>query len=279
MAKTLYVTDMDGTLLDADGRVSVRSAKLISELSSDGALITVATARTPATVQILLADTYMCLPAIVITGAALWDREQLKYINPILTPPPTSAAIFNLCHKHGINPFRYTLNDNGEMLVYHNGEMSKHDKAFVNDRLNLGLKNFMLDSQQGLEGELQNTILHFAMGDCEQVNALANELRSTVNCSVSSYTDVFEGEETGLIELFAPQVSKAAAVKRLAAEVGAERIVVFGDNLNDIPMMQIADVAVAVGNARPQVKEVAHHIIGDNTSDAVAHFIEQDYCG
>lgn len=279
MAKTLYVTDMDGTLLGVDSKVSAHSAKLISELSSNGALITVATARTPATVQILLADTYMRLPAIVITGAALWDRENRKYINPILTPPETSAQIFNICHKHGINPFRYTLNDNGEMLVYHNGAMSKQDKAFVGNRTNLGLKNFVLDSQQGLKGELQNAILHFAMGDCERVNSLANELRATVDCSVSSYIDVFEGEETGLIELFAPQVSKAAAVKRLAAEVGAERIVVFGDNLNDIPMMQIANVAVAVGNARPQVKEVAHHIIGSNTSDAVAHFIEQDYCG
>lgn len=277
MAKTLYVTDMDGTLLGADSKVSAHSAALISRLSHEGALITVATARTPATVQILLADTYMRLPAIVITGAALWDRGKRKYINPILTARETSAEIFNLCHKHGINPFRYTLDANGTMLVYHNGPLSKKDKQFVDDRLNLGLKNFVLDSQQGLEAKLQNTILHFAMGDCERVNALANELRATVDCSVSSYIDVFEGEETGLIELFAPQVSKAAAVKRLAAEVGAERIVVFGDNLNDIPMMQVADVAVAVENARPQVKEVAHHIIGTNTSDAVAHFIEQDF--
>ena len=279
MAKTLYVTDMDGTLLGADSRVSAYSAKLISRLSTEGALITVATARTPATVQILLADTYMRLPAIVITGAALWDRERLKYINPILTLPETSAKIFNLCHKYGINPFRYTLNDSGEMLVYHNGTMSRQDKGFIDDRLNLGLKNFVLDNETGLEAELQRTILHFAMGERERVFALANELRTTANCSVSCYTDNFEGVETALIEVFAPNVSKAAAVKRLATEVGAERIVVFGDNLNDTPMMRIADVAVAVGNAHPEVKAIAHHIIGANTTDAVAHFIEQDYCG
>ena len=74
-------------------------------------------------------------------------------------------------------------------------------------------------------------------------------------------------------------MSKAAAVKQLASEAGADRVVVFGDNLNDIPMMKVADVAVAVNNALPEVKAIAHHIIGSNTADAVARFIERDYCG
>ena len=77
--KTLYVSDMDGTLLGADSRVSPRSAEIISRLSRRGALITVATARTPATVVPLLADTYTSIPAIVMTGAAMWNRDTASY--------------------------------------------------------------------------------------------------------------------------------------------------------------------------------------------------------
>ncbi len=73
--RTLYVSDMDGTLLGADSCVSERSRRIISDLTEQGALITVATARTPATVQPLLAGVEMAPPAVVMTGAALWTRR------------------------------------------------------------------------------------------------------------------------------------------------------------------------------------------------------------
>lgn len=79
--KHLFVTDMDGTLLNEHSKVSPTSAKIISDLSRQGALITVATARTPATVEPLLEDTYTSLPAIVMTGAAMWDRNNRSYVN------------------------------------------------------------------------------------------------------------------------------------------------------------------------------------------------------
>ena len=71
--KHLFVSDMDGTLLGSDSRVSPVSADIISRLSRSGVPITVATARTPASVEVLLADTLISVPAIVMTGAALWD--------------------------------------------------------------------------------------------------------------------------------------------------------------------------------------------------------------
>ena len=67
----LFVTDLDGTLLDNEGRVPPMTARVISDLSHMGALITVATARTPATVDRILAHTFTRLPLIVMTGAAL----------------------------------------------------------------------------------------------------------------------------------------------------------------------------------------------------------------
>jgi hypothetical protein len=55
----------------------------------------------------------------------------------------------------------------------------------------------------------------------------------------------------------------------------ADRLTVFGDNLNDLPMMAVADVAVAVENALPEVKKAADIVIGTNQSDAVALYLEQ----
>lgn len=77
-----------------------------------------------------------------------------------------------------------------------------------------------------------------------------------------------------LIEIFADGVSKASTLKD---RFRWDRLVVFGDNINDLPMMAVADVAVAVGNAVPEVKEAADMVIGPNTSDSVARFIADDF--
>ena len=63
----------------------------------------------------------------------------------------------------------------------------------------------------------------------------------------------------------------------LKKSVGADRLVVFGDNLNDLPMFAVADVAVAVENAFTEVKEHADVVIGPNYTDSVANYILHDY--
>ncbi len=54
-------------------------------------------------------------------------------------------------------------------------------------------------------------------------------------------------------------------------------MVAFGDNLNDLPMFGVADLAVAVGNALPDVKDAADVVIDPNYTDSVARFIESDF--
>lgn len=271
--KTLYVTDMDGTLLGSDSRVSLRSAEIISSLSKAGALITVATARTPATVVPLLEQCYMTLPAIVMTGAAMWDWKTSRYVSPRYISSETAIQIEMMSLRYGINLFQYTLGHDGVLDVYHHGAMTKKEKTFVDERSDLRYKRFHLNSEYRND---KDTALFFAMGERERIFALADELRSNVNCSVSAYVDIF-GEDIGILELFAPAVSKAASVKLLAQAIDARRVVVFGDNLNDIPMMQVADLPIAVGNALDEVKKIAACVIDANNTDAVARYIHDDY--
>ena len=53
----------------------------------------------------------------------------------------------------------------------------------------------------------------------------------------------------------------------------------FGDNLNDISMMETADLGVAVENAYEEVKKCADIVIGSNNEDAVARWIYRDFTG
>lgn len=57
----------------------------------------------------------------------------------------------------------------------------------------------------------------------------------------------------------------------------AEKLITFGDNLNDISMFKIADESYAVGNAHIDLKKLATEIIGNNTENAVANKIKKDF--
>lgn len=270
----MFVTDMDGTLLDRDGRVSAESAEIISRLSRDGALITVATARTPATVEELLADTYTSIPAIVMTGAVMWDRKAKRYVQPVFHDPAALPRLMKVFHDAGVNPFIYVLGDDGMLRVYHNGEMNGHERKFYEERRYLGLKRFILDSPEGLETPIPGTILVFAVGEGEAIEAVAERLRGDERLSVSCYRDIFN-RDIAFIEVFGAGVSKSAAVRRLAEMVGADALTVYGDNLNDLSMLAEADDAVAVANAVPAVLESATRSIGPNTASSVAKDMER----
>ncbi len=275
--RTLYVTDMDGTLLDLYSRVSPESASIIHRLSREGALITVATARTPATVVPLMRDCHTSVPYVTMTGAALWNPVEGKYGGIALIPDDTAARVREVIESFGLHPFIYTITpDNRLLAAYHNGLMNRAERKFVEERTGLALKRFHLDNPGGMAPFLPRTILYFAIGDAEATSAAAEALTRMGGCAVSSYMDnTVPG--MGILEVFASGIDKGAVVKRLASRLGADRIVAFGDNLNDLPLFAVADIPVAVENALPEVKAAAEVVIGTNDTDAVARFIESDF--
>lgn len=270
--KQLFVTDLDGTLLDNYARITSASARIISELSHCGALISIATARTPATVDLLMAHTFTTIPAIVMTGAAMWNRAHRSYMEPRYIDVSAVALAVGECRNTGINPFVYTLGAGNVLHVYHNGALNPKEEKFISDRRGLLLKKFHIDEPAGLADTFDNTMLIFATGPAEPIFELADRFRHSTALSVSAYRDTYN-PSAGILEILAGGVSKAAAVLRLKELTGAEKLTVFGDNLNDLSMMAVADTAVATANAAESVRDAADVVIGPNTEDSVATYI------
>ena len=271
-SKTVYISDLDGTLLNSHSEVSEESAMILSSLADRGVMFTAATARTPATVQPLLKECHVRIPAVVMTGAALWDFNAQRYIHPVLIEPEEYSRIISTFREVGYIPFVYELPEDDIMQVYHTPQLNKAEAEFYEQRKHLPLKKFHLN---GIPEQANRAILIFGTGPKELIHSIAGRLKEDCQCSVSAYPDIFD-PETALIEVFAPGVNKAAAIRRLAEHIGAERIVVFGDNLNDLPMMRVADLSVAVANALPDVRSEATLVIGSNNANAVARFNDYD---
>ena len=273
--RTLYVSDLDGTLLNDESVLSAGTIGTLNRIIGElGGLFTVATARTPATVVPLMQDVHAQLPFIVIGGSAMWNPVTGSYEHTHSITPETVDAVADVFDHHGACPFIYRRHGN-LLHAHHYGPMSAQEERFVTSRQHLPLKRFFLDGK-GYHNSKDEALLIFAMNKYAVLKEIADDLRQNVaTCSVMVYHDIFAPTE-GYLEIYTAGMSKAGAISELAYEVGATRVVVFGDNRNDIAMMQAADHSVAVGNAFAEVRTAASEVIGPNTTDSVARWIEAD---
>lgn len=281
MRRTLYISDLDGTLLDSYSRVSPTTVTLLNHAISEGALFSVATARTPATVSYLLKDVDLRIPLVVMTGAALWDKETGAYSEvQYFTPEKVNEIIEAYRRPEGGGGFLYTLarRDGRDLMeIYHLGPLNDIERSFMTERLSSPYKRFFVPESgiSEIPDTIDNAVLFFGMKE----EGIAQKIREGLN-RISGINPMFyhdwHGDEIAEVEAFPIGATKAKAIKRLREKVGADRVVVFGDNMNDLTMMGIADWSVAVANAVSDVKYAADEVIGSNAADAVARYILED---
>ena len=273
---TLYVSDLDGTLLGEDSQLSAVTVATLNRIIGElGGLFTVATARTPATVVPLMQQVHARLPFIVIGGSAMWNPVSMSYEHTRGIDDMTVNAVADVFDRRGAHPFIYRRHGKNLLHTHHYGPLSTQEERFIAERQHLPLKQFFLDDRDFRHSD-DEALLIFSMNKYAVLKSIADDLRTSVpTCSVMVYHDIFD-ESEGYLEIFSAGTSKAAAIRDLARQLGAGRVVVFGDNRNDIAMMQAADFSVAVDNAFTEVKSVASEVIGPNTVDSVARWIETE---
>lgn len=276
MSRTLYISDLDGTLLSSDSRVTDASAAMINTAIREGALFSIATARTPSTVAPIMSAIHSTLPYIVMTGAAFWEPSTGLFDHTVTIPPSEAEKILNIFIRQSLPVFIYCFRD-GIIQVYHYGPLSPLEREFMTGRESR-FKHFNISAsgESEIPSPLPPVLLFYSIQPAEKGRPAYEEIKATCDCNPLFYHDIY-GDEIAVLEAFAPEATKAKGIKRLRRATGAGRVVAFGDNVNDIPMLHEADVAVAVENAIPEVKDMADIVIGPNTEDSVARFILTDY--
>lgn len=271
----LFISDLDGTLLGSDARLSEESVRCLNDAIDAGANFSIATARTPATVDVLLENVGTRLPGVVMTGAAWWHFDSKTYSHIHYFENEAVGRILYAFKKADVTPFVYVLRENCSKHIldvyYNNVYMSPADSSFYLQRSRLPLKKFHIGDSLPVDAS-GSVMLFYASGPMERLALVREKVLRLADFSVSLYDDIYN-PGVALIEIFAPGVSKAAAIKEMCRYYGFTSVVAFGDNLNDLPMFSVADVSVAVGNASPVVRQEADIVIGDNTRSSVARFI------
>ncbi|MDR1699603.1 MAG: HAD family hydrolase, partial [Lachnoclostridium sp.] len=77
---TLYISDLDGTLLNEKAVLSDYTIDSLNDMIGRGMNFTIATARTPATVLDIMSEVKLSIPAILMNGVLIYDFAKNEYL-------------------------------------------------------------------------------------------------------------------------------------------------------------------------------------------------------
>lgn len=270
--KTLYISDLDGTLLNKNAEISEFTEKALSRIIENGLNFSVATARTSETALQMLRGLPLNVPIILMNGVSIYDVKNSSYIKTHFMQKSSVCNLFSALKKHNITGFLYIIEDE-KLNTYYEDLNSDHAKKFVEERIRKFDKKFThINNFSDLKDK---ATVYFSICDIkEKLVTLYQELAMDKNLHIEFYRDIYN-EDFWYLEVCSVHASKYNAVKYLREEYGFDKVISFGDNLNDIPMFLASDESYAVANAKPEVKEKATAIIDSNDNDGVAKWLLQ----
>ncbi|MDD6491336.1 MAG: HAD family hydrolase [Firmicutes bacterium] len=267
--KTLYVSDLDGTLLRSNETTSDYTNQTINELVERGMTFSYATARSFHTSHKVTKGLNARIPLIIYNGTMVVDNKDGSFLLKNFFDVDGVTLIQDLL-QNDIFPIVYAFIEGEEKFSYIRTKCSPGMKMFIDSRENDKRANPVQSIYDLLKGE----IFYITCIDEEyKLEPLFEKYKDRYHCVFQ--VDIYTKQQW--LEIMPKQASKANAIKQLKEHLGCDRIVAFGDGINDIDMFEIADEAYAVENAVSELKQIATAVIGSNNDDGVAKWMLEHY--
>lgn len=264
-------SDIDGTLLDSRRELSPRTIAAFRSLDKNIPVI-LASSRMPGAMRHLQEELgILHHPMICFNGGyvLLYNEgaDAPDVIDSVQIPVTVCAAIVELAHGTGIHVSLYT-GDNWYAPQFDKWAEKEERVTKVSPRV--GALHAVLS-----EWHVADTGAHkvMCMGPADEIAAMAAELTDRFGNELYIYRS-----KSTYLELAPRTISKATALELILKNnyaIPMDEVMAFGDNYNDVELLQAVGLGIAVGNAREEVKAVANEITLNSTDDGVAVAIEK----
>lgn len=266
--KTLYVSDLDKTLLRSSQTTSEFTNKVINRLVGDGMIFSFASARSYVTMKKVASGIDVKIPVIIYNGVFIAENGTGRIL--MSNTLPGADEIVKDLTDNGIFPIVYSYIDGEEKFSYIKNMASKAEREFLdsrNDDIRNNPINNVSDYWRG------NPFYITCIDDWEKLSPFYEKYMREYNCVFQR--DSYSGEPW--LEIMPLAASKANAALTLKSMLGCDKLIAFGDGKNDIDLFRIADECYAVENAVDELKEIATGVIGCNDDDSVAKWLLKNY--
>jgi 5-amino-6-(5-phospho-D-ribitylamino)uracil phosphatase len=271
----LFVSDLDGTLVDRQARLSPYTRRHLTELLRSGLPFTVASARSIHTLGPILAGLPLCLPIAELNGAFITDLRTREPLVCHSLCASIGEAVVGWALESRLPPFVSTFSA-GQQHLYPPVKLANAGIAWY-DASRRQAKDARLRAARHPRFLLDQTIVCLMLiGKLAELSPVlaAIEARFPGQTQSELYQNRYQ-RGWHWLTVQSHLASKEHALRAIAesAGVGLAQTTVFGDEINDVPMFQVAGRAVAVGNAVPELKRIAHEVIGPHDQDSVIEYI------
>ena len=249
----LIALDMDGTLLDAAGRVPDSFWEVLAEARSRGIAVAPASGRQLATLRSMFTGDRDPGTFIAENGTCVFHGG--KVVSTTLLGESTVRSVIAAADAAGLD------------LVVCTPDVAYHLPT-VSDATMTELQKYYVSREQvrDLREVAGTDVIKLAVYTCGN----AEELAYPPLCEAAPEANVVVSG-ANWVDIMAATAGKGRAMTALAEEmgVGKHEILAFGDYLNDYELLQAAGTAYAMENAHPDIKAIAHHIAPSNTEAGV----------
>lgn len=259
----MIVTDLDGTLLNENSKVSYETREYLKKLKNMGYIIVIATGRIYASALKATDGAEFANYLITDTGSCIYDMSNSK---PIYKNNIDKKIVEKLLDYYNDN-FRYIfICDKNYIYKYSDDIENSNIVKTTKD------KNVILNSVTSISH------ISISMKNNDEVMKLYHKLLDDIKeLDFDIMQDSFSDRKW--IEISAKNVSKYNAISSLATllHIDNSEIMAFGDGLNDIDMLEKCGQGIAMKNALIEVKRIANNVTSDdNNHDGVINYLKEN---
>lgn len=275
--KALFVSDLDGTLLDPEARLDAGARERLNRLIRNGLQFTVASARSVYSMVEILDGLDLRLPVIEFNGGYVSEFSTQRSLVCHSIQRPLALATTEIALSAGLSPIFSTQLDGQQQVYLSHGDLNAGQHWYLRDREEASdpRPRSRVDPHRMPE----ERIVCITLIDRERALLPMREA-ARVRFGASLQTHLFENRYNPgwyWLTFHAADATKAHALEWLAERHGfaMEQVTVFGDDLNDLPMFQAAGKGIAVANAHPEIKRASAELIGPHHENSVVDYLER----
>lgn len=270
--ETLYVTDLDGTLLNQEEQVEDYSIEIIHKCIAQGIKFTFATARSLVSAKAVTSGLNLDVPVTVYNGAFVMNAATGAILYSQTFTSEEQKYISELLISQNINPIVYSFIEGIEKVSWcttkENEGMKRYFSLRKGDRRLNPLRG---DEEERLYAG--DVFYYTCIGEKEELQPIYDCLKDNEHYNCILQQELYREEYW--CEIMPKKATKAQAILKLKELWKCERIVSFGDAVNDIPMFAISDECYAVENAVEELKSMATAVIQSNQAQGVARWLAE----
>lgn len=267
---TLYISDLDGTLMRGNETLSEYTVRTINDLVEQGLPFTYATARSIQSARPIAGGLRLKLPVVTRNGAVLADNTTGNILEKAVFTEDEVALLKELLPE--ISRYGFVSCFFGDRMI--RTYMDCEHTPALQDYLDYYAKDPSVRPAAGPDELFCGAPGYVTLiGEKEEIAPLYARVKEYRGWECLFQKDTYRDEFW--LEICPQNCTKAKTLLKLKEAMGFEKLVVFGDSLNDVSMFRIADEAYAVANAMEELKQIATGVIGSNEEDAVANMLKK----